>query len=50
MSFKLANPGIISIPLGFIGAIVGTLVSSKKSDEKKYTEIVVKANTGIGRV
>lgn len=45
-----ANPGIISIPLGFIGAIVGTLVSSKKSDEKKYTEIVVKANTGIGRV
>lgn len=48
--FKLANPGIISIPLGFIGAIVGTLVSSKKADEKKYTEIVVKANTGIGRV
>ena len=48
--FKLSNPGIISIPLGFIGAIIGTLVSSKKADEKKFTEILVKANTGIGRV
>lgn len=45
--FKLANPGIVSIPLGFIGAIVGTLLSSKKADEKKYEEILVKANTGI---
>lgn len=45
--FKLSNPGIVSIPLGFIGAIVGTLLSSKKADEKKYEEILVKANTGI---
>lgn len=44
--FTMANPGIISIPLGFLGAIVGTLISSKK-DDAKYLEIVVKANTGI---
>ncbi|WP_068617310.1 solute symporter family protein [Paenibacillus tuaregi] len=44
--FPLTNPGIISIPLGFIGAIIGTLLSSK-SDIKKYTEVMVKANTGI---
>jgi cation/acetate symporter len=43
---NLANPGIISIPLGFIGAYIGTLLSSQK-DDLKYTEIKVKANTGI---
>lgn len=42
----LANPGIISIPLGFIGAIVGTLISAK-SDDAKYKQILVKSNTGI---
>ncbi|RFU64037.1 cation acetate symporter [Bacillus sp. V59.32b] len=44
---SLTNPGIISIPLGFLAAIVGTLVSSKKADTKKFDEILVKANTGI---
>jgi cation/acetate symporter len=43
----LTNPGIISIPLGFLAAIVGTLVSSKKADARKFDEILVKANTGI---
>ncbi|NMD69895.1 cation acetate symporter [Bacillus sp. DNRA2] len=47
---SLTNPGIISIPVGFIAAIVGTLVSSKKSDAKKFDEIVVKANTGIQNI
>lgn len=45
--FPLANPGIVSIPLGFIGAIVGTLVSSEKEDPAKFDEIQVKANTGL---
>jgi cation/acetate symporter len=45
--FPLANPGIVSIPIGFIAAIAGTLLSSKKADAKKYDEIVVTANTGI---
>lgn len=44
--FPYANPGIISIPLGFIGAIVGTWLS-RPSDAVKYDEIVVKAHTGI---
>ncbi|MFC5449625.1 solute symporter family protein [Paenibacillus aestuarii] len=43
---SLTNPGIISIPLGFIGAWVGTLFSSKR-DDVKYDEIIVRANTGI---
>ena len=42
----LANPGIISIPVGFLGAFLGTYLSSKR-DDAKYDEILVKANTGL---
>lgn len=44
--FALTNPAIISIPAGFIGAVIGTLVSQKR-DEKRYAEVIVKANTGV---
>lgn len=44
---NLTNPGIISIPLGFLGAFLGTVLSSKTEDAKKFDEITVKANTGI---
>jgi len=44
--FPLANPGIVSIPLGFLGAIIGTLLSPER-DDAKFDEILVKANTGI---
>ncbi|GIP36908.1 cation acetate symporter [Paenibacillus sp. J31TS4] len=43
---SLTNPGIISIPLGFLGAIVGTLLSGKSS-QAKFDEVLVKANTGM---
>ncbi|SDS48569.1 cation/acetate symporter [Paenibacillaceae bacterium GAS479] len=45
----LTNPGIISIPLGFLGAIVGTYLSSK-TNEAKFDEVLVKANTGISEL
>lgn len=44
--FPLRNPGIISIPLGFPAAFVGTFFSKEK-DNAKYDEIVVRANTGL---
>ncbi|AJY75530.1 cation acetate symporter [Paenibacillus beijingensis] len=44
--FPLANPGIISIPLGFIGAYLGTVLSRKR-EKDNYNEVLVKANTGI---
>ncbi|BAH43157.1 MULTISPECIES: cation acetate symporter [Brevibacillus] len=44
--FPLPNPGIVSIPLGFLAAWIGTLLSSSR-DDKKYDEILVKANTGM---
>lgn len=44
--FPLTNPAIVSIPAGFIAAYVGTVLANRR-DEKKYAEVLVKANTGI---
>jgi len=47
--FPLENPGILSIPIGFLGAFVGTMMSRVDSDaEAKFTELEVRANTGLG--
>lgn len=43
--FPIDNPAIISIPAGFIGAYLGTILS-KENNPKKYAEVKVKANTG----
>ena len=46
--FPLENPGILSIPLGFVGAILGTLLRRERTAEARYSELVVRANTGLG--
>jgi cation/acetate symporter len=47
--FPLENPGILSIPLGFLGAIAGTLLTSPDPvAEHKFTELQVRAVTGLG--
>src|SRR5437763_1826463 len=46
--FPLENPGIISIPLGFLGAVVGTLLGREPEAEAKFAELTVRANTGLG--
>jgi cation/acetate symporter len=46
--FPLENPGIVSIPLGFLGAILGTLLRREPSAEAKFAELTVRANTGLG--
>jgi cation/acetate symporter len=46
--FPLDNPGILSIPLGFLGAVLGTLMSREPQAEAKFAELIVRANTGIG--
>ena len=47
--FPLENPGILSIPLGFIGAFIGTMMSRvDDNSEAKFTELQVRANTGLG--
>ncbi len=46
--FPLHNPGIISIPLGFICAVIGTLVVRDPESEAMFNELQVRANTGLG--
>jgi cation/acetate symporter len=45
---KLKNPGIISIPLGFLAAIIGCLAFPSRKAEEMFDEIYVRQNTGIG--
>lgn len=46
--FPLKNPGIVSIPLGFLGAYLGSIFYKEKVDAKKFSELYVRANTGLG--
>src|SRR3569832_284993 len=47
--FPLENPGILSVPLGFAGAWLGTVLGGREvSAEAKFTELEVRANTGLG--
>jgi cation/acetate symporter len=46
--FPLRNPGIISIPLGFAAAVAGSLMGREAAAEAKYSELIVRANTGLG--
>ncbi len=47
--FPLANPGIISIPLGFFFGWLGTVTSSTELEsEERYVELDVRAMTGAG--
>ena len=45
---KLKNPGIISIPLGFLAAIFGALLFPNKRSEEMFDEVYVRQNTGLG--
>jgi len=45
--FPLSNPGIISIPLGFLCGWIGTAIS-KEDDTAKYAELEVRSLTGHG--
>jgi cation/acetate symporter len=43
----LQNPGLISIPLGFLLAVAGAL-TSKERDDEKFAELEVRSLTGAG--
>jgi cation/acetate symporter len=46
---ELSQPGIISIPLGFLGCIVGTLLSREEDkSEREFDELYVRSETGLG--
>jgi cation/acetate symporter len=45
--FPLSNPGIISIPIGFLCGYLGTILS-KENNVDKYAELEVRSLTGFG--
>ncbi|MFB8758899.1 solute symporter family protein [Streptomyces nigra] len=48
--FPLDNPGIVSIPLGFVAGWLGTVTSPEAPDEAKHAETEVRSLTGAGAV
>jgi cation/acetate symporter len=48
IGWTLANPGIVSIPLGFIGCFLGTMLSRERGAERTFHELYVRSETGLG--
>ena len=46
--FPLENPGLVSIPIGFLLGWIGTLLSKESADPAKYAELEVRSLTGLG--
>ncbi|MFF8839933.1 cation acetate symporter [Streptomyces sp. NPDC015130] len=46
--FPLQNPGVVSIPLGFLAGWIGTVTSAEPPDEARHAETEVRALTGAG--
>jgi cation/acetate symporter len=43
----LKNPGLISIPLGFLAVIIGSLLYRDKRADEMWDELYARQNTGI---
>ena len=50
--FPLDNPAIVSVPLGFLAAVARHAPRRASADESEaaYSELNVRANTGLGAV
>ncbi|RSS78452.1 cation acetate symporter [Streptomyces sp. WAC06614] len=48
--FPLQNPGIVSVPLGFLAGWLGTVTSREDADPAKHAETEVRSLTGAGAV
>jgi len=45
----LKNPGIISIPVGFLLVVLGSLLSRKRSEDEVWNNMRIRRLTGVGR-
>jgi cation/acetate symporter len=45
--FGLKNPGLFSIPLGFLGAILGSLLMRDRRAEARWNEVHARQNIGL---
>ncbi len=46
--FPLENPGIVSIPIGFLLGWLGTVTSKERESEVRFNELEVRSLTGAG--
>ena len=46
--YDLNNPGIISIPMGFLGCYLGTVLSKERGNDRSFQELRVRSETGLG--
>ncbi|MFC7623238.1 cation acetate symporter [Microlunatus sp. GCM10028923] len=46
--FPLNNPGLVSIPIGFLCGFLGTILSKDRTSQARFDELSVRALTGAG--
>jgi cation/acetate symporter len=46
--FPLKNPAILSVPVGFLAAILGTYLFGHRREEELFDELYIRQNTGYG--
>ena len=46
--FPFKNPGLASVPIGFLAAIIFSLLFPNKREQEAFDEVYVRQNTGIG--
>jgi cation/acetate symporter len=46
--WPLVNPTIVSLPLGFLGAWIGTLLAGRDmANEKRFSDVLYRIHTGV---
>jgi cation/acetate symporter len=47
--FPLGNPAIVSVPIGFLGCLIGTLLGGREQQAlDSFDEVLVRSETGLG--
>jgi cation/acetate symporter len=48
--FPLVNPALVSMPLGFAGAVIGTFLGGRRNvaAQERFDEVTFRAHTGVG--
>lgn len=45
---SLTFPGLVTIPIGFLGCWLGTMLSKTREEARTYDELLVRSETGLG--
>ena len=45
---SLTFPDLVTIPIGFLGCWIGTMVATTREEKRTYDELLVRSETGLG--